>query len=137
MFVVYALENGLTVVLAFPLDHALGVPGLALAWAAPYSVAAIAIAIYLRRHVGHLGGIYTGRSFARVGLATAAMAVVVVVVARAFPHGGGDPVLVARLLTEVLAGVAVFAAAARVLGIAEIESVVRPVLRRLRPGAPL
>lgn len=137
MFFVYALENGLTVALAFPLDHVLGVPGLALAWAAPYTLASIAVAIHLRRRVGHLGGVYTARALGRVTLATAAMAVVVVAVARVFPHSGGDPVLVARLSVEVLAGVAVFAGAARALGIAELDAVVRPILRRLRPDTPV
>ncbi len=137
MFFVYLLENGLTVVLAFPLDHVLGVPGLAIAWAAPYTVASVAVVVLLRRRVGSLGGVYTGRTLVRVGLATAAMAVAVAVVGRAFPHGGGDPVLAARLIVEVLTGAMVFLAGARVLGIAEIEMMLRPVLRRLRPGEPV
>ncbi|MST33318.1 murein biosynthesis integral membrane protein MurJ, partial [Acidimicrobiaceae bacterium USS-CC1] len=135
MFFVYALENGLTVALAFPLDRALGVPGLALAWAAPYTLASIAVVVYLHRHVGNLGGVFTGRTLVRVTLATAAMAVVMGVVGRALPHHGGDPVLAARLVAEILGGGVTFAAMARLLGISELEVVLGPVLRRLRPAA--
>ncbi len=137
MFFVYALENALTVALAFPLDHALGVPGLALAWAGPYTPASIATVVYLRRRVGHLGGVYTARSLGRVTLATAAMAAGVAALGRAFPPGGGDALLAARLAVEVIAGSAVFLSMARLLGIGEIEMVLRPLLRRLRPASPI
>lgn len=134
MFFVYVAENGLTVALAFPLDHYLGVPGLALAWAGPYSLACLVVVAYLRRHVGHLGGVFTGRTLARVVLATAVMAVAVGAVGRVLPHGGGDAVLAGRLAAEVATGAALFVAMVRVLGIREVEVVLAPVLRRLRPS---
>ncbi|MHB8506615.1 MAG: murein biosynthesis integral membrane protein MurJ, partial [Acidimicrobiales bacterium] len=135
MFAVYALENGLTVVAAYPLFRVLGVAGLALAWAGPYTVASVVTAGYLRRHVGHLGGVYTGRSIARVILATAVMAVAVGAVGHVFPHSGGDPVLLARVAVEIGVGVAVFLGLAWALGIGEVQAVAGPLLRRLRPAA--
>ena len=41
MFWIYVLENALTVIAALVLDPVLGVPGLALAWVGPYTVAAL------------------------------------------------------------------------------------------------
>ncbi|MDA8285805.1 MAG: murein biosynthesis integral membrane protein MurJ, partial [Actinomycetota bacterium] len=135
MFAIYALENGLTVVAAYPLFRLLGVPGLAIAWAAPYTVASLAAAGYLRRHVGHLGGVFTGRSLVRVTAATAVMALAVGVVGHGFPHTGGDPVLLARVAVETLVGTGVFLGLAWLLDIGEVQAVVGPLLRRLRPAA--
>jgi len=134
MFVVYALENALTVLLAVPLYDHLGVPGLALAWSAPYTVASAATAWYLHRRVGHLGGVYTWRIFWRTGVATAAMAAVVVGFSQILPSGQGDLVLALRVVVEVAAGTATFVWLARRFGIGEIDLALRPVgavLRRI------
>ena len=86
MFWIYALENGLTVVAALVLDPILGVPGLALAWVGPYTIAALIAAYDLRRRVGSLGGTYTVRALARILLASGVTAGVVAAVGRAFPQ---------------------------------------------------
>jgi putative peptidoglycan lipid II flippase len=132
MFTVYALENGLTVVLAVPLYHLLGVPGLAVAWSAPYTVASIAVAVFLRRRVGPLGGVYTGRSLWRSGLATAVMAGVVTVASRLLPAGQGDPHLLLRVVVEVGAGAGAYLVIARAVGVAELDLVLGPLGRLLR-----
>lgn len=132
MFFVYALENALTVLLMFPLYDHFGVPGLAVAWSAPYTVASIATAAYLRRRVGPLGGVFTGRILWRTTLATGVMAVVVEALGRVLPAGQGDALLVFRLFVEIGAGIAVYLGIARRLGVPELDVVVRPALTLLR-----
>jgi putative peptidoglycan lipid II flippase len=121
MFVVYVAENALSVVLAFALYPSLGVRGLCLAWVAPYTVCAFAVAAQLRRRVGSLGGIYTIRALYRIALATTVMAAAVYAIDRVLPHGHGDVDLVVRLVVEVTVGAVVYIGAARVLGIRELE----------------
>jgi putative peptidoglycan lipid II flippase len=128
MFWIYALENALTVVAALVLNHILGVPGLALAWAAPYTVASLVAAWDLRRRVGSLGGMYTVRALIRIFAASAATAAVVVGIGHLFPSGSGDAALVARLVLQVGLGAAVYVGLARLLGIKEL----RPVFRMAR-----
>ncbi len=134
MFFIYALENALSVVLAFALYPSFGDRGLAVAFVGPYTVAAIVAARYIRRKVGPLGGVYTARSIGRTIVATAAMAVVVVGIDAILPHGTAYPVLVVRLLVDVGAGAAVFLLLARWLGIDDLQPVLRligPVLARI------
>ena len=58
MFRIYLLENGLTVVAALALSPLLGVPGLALAWVAPYTVASVYAVVRAPKRRGRetLGG---------------------------------------------------------------------------------
>ena len=65
MFIIYAAENALTVVLAIAFYHRFGDRGLAAAFIGPYTLAAVAAAWYLHTRVGALGGVYTARSIAR------------------------------------------------------------------------
>ena len=74
MFWIYLFENGLTLVLALVLDPILGVPGLALAWVGPYTLAALVAAYDLRHRVGSLGGSFTVRALARILVAGAVAA---------------------------------------------------------------
>ncbi len=134
MFGIYAIENALTVALAFPLWHAFGVPGLAVAFSAPYTVAAIIAAGYLRRRAGPLGGVYTARSIGRTLVASAVMAAALAVTDRVAPSGGGVASLVVKVVVLVVVGAGVYLAAARVLGIQDLDPVVAPLLRRARSG---
>ncbi|MGH9114828.1 MAG: murein biosynthesis integral membrane protein MurJ, partial [Acidimicrobiales bacterium] len=121
MFWIYALENALTIVAAVALEPVLGVPGLALAWVGPYSVASIVAAVDLRRRVGPLGGASTVRALVRIGTAGAVTVGVVVAVGLPFPGNAGDPVLVGRLVVQLGIGAGVYLALARVLSIRELR----------------
>jgi putative peptidoglycan lipid II flippase len=136
MFVVYLVENGLSVVLAFALYPSLGVRGLCLAWVAPYTICSFAVSGQLRRRVGSLGGIYTVRALFRIGLATAVMAAAIYGVDRILPHGDGDATLILRLVAEVAVGSVVYIAGARVLGIRELEPLLALAGRLIGRGAP-
>jgi putative peptidoglycan lipid II flippase len=139
MFFIYAFENGVSVLLAFTLYGSLGDRGLALAFVAPYTLAAIVTTIYLHRKVGSLGGIYTARSIGRTAVATAGMAIVVVACDRVLPHGTTDIPMIIRLVVDVAAGAAAYLLLARWLGIDDLQPVlrlVRPVLVRLHLAGP-
>lgn len=133
MFAMYVVENALTLVAVAALYPAMGVHGLALAFVAPYSVVAVVAAVRLGRRAGTLGGSLTVRALARIALATAAMVVVLVLLGRVLPHGRGHAALVLRLVVEVAAGAGTYVAAARALGIGELEPVLG-LLRRSRRG---
>jgi putative peptidoglycan lipid II flippase len=134
MFWIYILENALTVGAALVLDPILGVPGLALAWVAPYTVASFVAVYDLRRRVGSLGGMHTTRALLRIVAAAAVAAGVVVGVGLAFPRRAGDPLLVARLLVQIGLGTVVYLGLARVLGIKELRPVIRLVRRLAGAG---
>ena len=125
MFWVYAFENALTVVAAVALEPVLGVPGLALAWIAPYTVASLVAAYDLRRRVGSLGGSYTVRAIARILVAGALTGGAVAGIGLLFPAGGGDAALIGRLIVQLGVGAAVYLALARALGITELQRVGR------------
>jgi len=129
-FVLYLVENGLNVGLAVLLYPSYGVPGLAAALAAAYTISAAVAAADLRRRTGGLEG---GRLFAmaaRVAGGTLAMAAVVALVVTRVgsAHGGGE---VARVVAGVVAGVTVYAVSARVLGVNEVIALLN--LRRRAP----
>jgi putative peptidoglycan lipid II flippase len=133
MFWIYAFENALTVVAALALEPVLGVPGLALAWIAPYTIASLVAAYDLRRRVGSLGGTYTVRAVARILVAGAVAAGAVAAIGLIFPAGAGDPLLIGRLIVQLGVGTAVYLAMARALGITELRRVGR-VGRQLLAG---
>jgi len=128
MFWIYVVENALTLVLAVPLDLALGEPGLALAWVAPYTLASILAVYLLRRRVGPLGGWLTMRALFRVVLASAAVGGVVVAIGLPFRGRQNDAVLIVRLILQVGAGLGVYTYLARLLHIREL----RPIFAMLR-----
>ena len=133
MFWIYVLENGLTVVLALALQPALGVPGLALAWVAPYTVASLVAAVDLRKRAGLFSGGATARSLIRVSVASAITAGVVVAVGLPFRSHAGDAVLVVRLLLQVGVGVVVYLLLAQRLHIRELRPFIR-LVRRMAGG---
>ena len=120
-------QNALNGVLALALVGPFGVPGLAAAYAAAYTVAAVLALVVLRRRVGSLDGRRTARSILRVLTASAAMAVAVWLVARSVGGPAGVGALV-RTATGVVVGAAVFAVALVALRVEEVA----PAVARLR-----
>jgi putative peptidoglycan lipid II flippase len=107
-FWLYLAENGINVALALVLVHPLGVRGLALSLSVAYTVAALAGLLVLRTWLGHLGDARTWAPLRRVGLASLAMGVAVLVVSNlsGATHGLA---LVARVVGSVVVGVVAFA----------------------------
>ncbi len=133
MFWIYLLENALTVVAALALDPLFGVPGLVAAWVGPYTIAAIIATYDLRRRVGSLGGVYTVRALARILVASGITVGAAVAVGQLFPAHGRDAVLIGRLVAQVGVGTAVYLGLAHLLGIKELQPVMR-LGRRLTAG---
>jgi putative peptidoglycan lipid II flippase len=79
-FFLYLGENGINIALAVALVHPLGVRGLALSLSVAYSVGALVGLAVLRRWFGRLGTAATWSPLRRVGVASLAMGVVVLVV---------------------------------------------------------
>jgi putative peptidoglycan lipid II flippase len=127
MFWIYALENALTVVAALVLDFLIGVPGLALAWVAPYTIAAVVAAFDLRRRVGSFDWGRTVRTLVRIAVAGGIAAGAVVLVGLPFPSvaHSSDAVLVGRLIVQASVGALVYIALARVMRIEEVGAVLR------------
>ncbi|MCU1461948.1 MAG: putative lipid flippase MurJ [Acidimicrobiales bacterium] len=113
--IVNAIENGLNIVFDVVLYQVLGARGLALGFSLAYVCAFVFTAVDLSGRLGGLGGSAVPRTAARIGTATAAMAVVVALVNHLLPGDSGAG-LVARLVVAVVAGVSVFGLAARLLG---------------------
>ncbi|MHB1534440.1 MAG: murein biosynthesis integral membrane protein MurJ [Acidimicrobiales bacterium] len=129
MFWMYAMENALSLVGAVVLYPSMGVPGLALAWVAPYSVMAVPAAVRLQRRTGALGGALTMRALTRIGLAGAVMVAVLVGLGEVFPVDHGHLELVVRLAVQIGGGGGAYLLAVRALGIAELDAL-RRLIRR-------
>ena len=129
MFWIYVVENALTVVLALALEPALGVPGLALAWVAPYTIASFIAAADLRSRIGSLGGVYTVRALVRVLLASGVAAGLAVVVGLPFRSHLGDGALVARLIVQLGVAGGTYLFLAKAFGIKEMSRVLGLVRR--------
>jgi putative peptidoglycan lipid II flippase len=86
-FVLNVFENGLNVVLGVALVGRYGVQGLAFAYSAAYTIAAVAALAVLRRRVGGVGGRALMSPVARITVAATLMGLVVYAVSRAV---GGD-----------------------------------------------
>lgn len=121
MFAIYVLENLLTALGALVLDPLLGVPGLALAWVGPYTVASVYAVAKLHRRVGPLGGWLTVRALLRIAAASAVTVGAAVAVGLPLRHFDSDPFLVLRLLVQVGVATAVYLLSARALGIRELR----------------
>jgi len=134
MFRIYVIENALTILAAVALAPALGVPGLALAWVAPYTVASIYAVVQLRGRVGNLGGWLTVRALIRIGIASAAAGAAAVLLGLPFRSHRGDAVLVARLVVQVGGAGLLYAALARTLRVRELQPLLA-MAGRLRRGA--
>jgi putative peptidoglycan lipid II flippase len=129
MFRIYLVENALTVVAALVLSPFLGVPGLALAWVAPYTVASLYAVVKLSRRVGNLGGWLTIRALFRIVLASAVTGAVAVAVGLPFRSAQGDAMLLLRLIVQVGAATVVYVYLARMLRIRELRPVVAMAAR--------
>jgi putative peptidoglycan lipid II flippase len=123
VFFLYAVENGVNIVLALALYPSLGVRGLALAYALAYTVGTAAALAHLRRRTRGIGGKPLVRSWLAVAAASAVMGVVV---------SGLTALLEAPLpkaVVGVIAGVTVYLVGAKALGITELATLL-PVRRR-------
>ena len=123
MFWVYVVENAMTVVAALILSPTFGVPGLAVAWVGPYTVASLYAVVRLKPRVGSLGGWLTIRALIRILVASAVTAAVVFGLGVVFPSGPGDGLVIAKLLVQVGVGGGVYIYLARALGIRELRPV--------------
>jgi putative peptidoglycan lipid II flippase len=106
-FYLYALENGLNVVLAFALYPALGVRGLALAMSGAYSLSALAAGWTLRRRLAGIQGRSLLTHLGRLLSPTLVMAVVVVLIG-AVLSSGSTPMLILRVVLAGTAGGAAY-----------------------------
>jgi putative peptidoglycan lipid II flippase len=133
VFLLYLGENAVNIGLALALYPACGVQGLAAAFAAAY-VAGTVMALAAMR--GRTAGI-DGRAIARTGARVAAASAVMAVVAGAaslLVGGDSGARLVARVGVGVVAGVTVYVAVARALGVGELTALLRIGTRRGQPG---
>jgi len=134
MFLLYVVENAINIVLAVALFPRFGVQGLAAAYGAAYTLAALVTLVVLSRRLptGWLDGL--GGFAARLGLASAALAVgvaaVLLGVRLGLPPGGTRAAL--QVAASVPVGVAAFLGASALLGLREPLTLVQPVVRRLR-----
>jgi putative peptidoglycan lipid II flippase len=132
-FLLYVVENAINIVLAVALFPRFGVQGLAAAYGAAYTLAALLTLLVLSVQLpkGWLAGM--GSFALRLGLATAALAgAVALALLAAGTLPPGPTRSVAQVAVAVPVGIAAFLGAATALGLDEPLSLVRPVLRRLR-----
>ena len=127
VFFLYAVENGVNVVLALALYPYLGVRGLALSYALAYTGGTAVALAHLRRRAGGIDGPAVARSWLRVAVASALMGAVVSVVGALV-----EPPL-AKAVAGVGAGVTVYLLAARALGVAEMAALLGMRRRRGQP----
>lgn len=114
-------ENAISILLAISLEPWLGVKGLALALALAYTVSALIAFVTLRRRVGLLGGRRLALAVGKIGVASAAMAVAVVVVAnRVGANQGGGAIV--RTGAGVAVGLVVFLVTVVALRTEEVEA---------------
>jgi putative peptidoglycan lipid II flippase len=114
-FYLYLVENGINVALALILVHPLGVRGLALSLSVAYTGGALIGFGLLRNWFGPLGTPGTWTPLRRVGVATVAMGIVVLVVSNLSGATQGL-VLFGRVVGAIVAGVAVYGAVVVALG---------------------
>jgi putative peptidoglycan lipid II flippase len=133
MFWLYVLENGATIILATALYPFLGVGGLALGWVSAYTIGSIAAFAHLRRRTGGLQGAATATTLVRVSIASLVMFAAVWAV-RLGVGGGSDTRLAIQVVGGALAGLVVYIAVCRFLGVREIDAVLHR-RRRSRRGA--
>jgi putative peptidoglycan lipid II flippase len=114
-FYLYLVENAINVGLAVLLVHPLGVRGLALSLSIAYSASALIGLALLRRWFGPLGDPDTWTPLRRVGIASLAMGLVILVVSNISGSYHGV-LLFGRVVGAVVAGGAAYGAVIVVLG---------------------
>jgi putative peptidoglycan lipid II flippase len=127
-FFLNVVENALNIVLALALEPWLGVKGLALALAIAYSASALLAFVVLRGRVGLLGGRRLAIAVGKIGVASAAMAAAVVLVAFRVGSDEGVGALV-RTGAGVAVGLVVFLVTVVALRTEEVTAL-RSRLRR-------
>ena len=132
VFLLYLAENAANVVLAVALYPAFGVRGLAAAFAAAYLGGTIAALATMRTRTGGIAVRALATTTARVCAASAAMALAAGLVS-AVIGGASGPRLLARVAGAVAAGVTVYVAAARALGVGELTALLRIGKRKRQP----
>jgi putative peptidoglycan lipid II flippase len=113
----------------------LGLRGMALAHATSYAVGATGLLVLLRRRLGPIDGRAIGRTVAKAGAAAAASAAAGLGVVSLWQLSGAEPSTVVqgiRLGVAILAGMLVFALAALILRVGEVDDLRKAVLRRMR-----
>ncbi len=134
MFRIYVIENVLTVIAAFGLNVVLGVPGLALAWVVPYSVAAVWAVVDLKRRAGTFGGWLTVRALVRIAIASGVAGGGAFAVGLAFAGNQSDPILALRVAAQVVVAVGIFTYVGSKLHVRELALITRPLRRLGLPG---
>jgi putative peptidoglycan lipid II flippase len=130
-FLLNLAENAVNAVLAVALVGRLQVHGLAIAYAAAYSIAAVVAWAVLRRRLAGLDGRRTVTSLARILAATGVMAVAVWAVSRSVGGNTGGPAVV-RMAAGVVTGAAVYGAALFVFRVGEVRAVADLAVSRMR-----
>jgi putative peptidoglycan lipid II flippase len=125
MFRIYLFENLMTVVAAPILSPLFGVPGLAVAWVGPYTIASVYAVARLRRRVGALGGWLTVRALLRILIDTVITTAAAIAVGIPFRSVQGDALILLRLVLQVGVAVVVYVYVGKFLQIREL----RPVLK--------
>jgi len=131
-FWLYALENGINIVLAIALAGPLGVRGIALSISVAYSVAAVAALLRVRSRVGGLGTKWLTGPLVHVLLASVVLVAAAVLGSNVTGDQRGLGLLVRVLLGVVAGAVGYFLAA----GLLARFSARRGGGRGGRPGAP-
>ena len=127
-------ENGVNIVAALALVGALGVQGLALAYAIAYSFGAVLSLGALRRRVGGLDGRRTMASVSRMAAAAGVMAVAVWATSQAVGANSGSGAVI-RTMVGVVVGVIVYAVALYGLRVPEMMDLLERLRTRRRPPA--
>jgi putative peptidoglycan lipid II flippase len=130
LFFLYLVENGINIVLAFAFYPRWGVQGLAAAFSIAYTAATFVTLAHLRRRTARIEGRAMVVSLLRISLASAVMTGVVIAISHLV--GGTGPLAAAlRVGSAVVAGVTVYAVAAKVLRVGELSLLFRS---RRRPA---
>ncbi|HEX4906498.1 MAG TPA: murein biosynthesis integral membrane protein MurJ [Acidimicrobiales bacterium] len=127
-FLLNVVENAINIALAIALEPWLGVKGLALALALAYSTSALIAFVALRRRVGLLGGRRLVLAVGKVGVASVAMGLAVLLVAFRVGSDEGAGAIV-RTGVGVVVGLLVFAVTVVALRTEEV-SALRSRLKR-------
>jgi putative peptidoglycan lipid II flippase len=127
VFVLYAIENAVNVVLALALFPHLHITGLTLAFSLSYTVGAVLAFAHLRRRTGGLGFGPLAATLGRTLVATGAMAAAAVAANHLLTGSGTRQLL--GVGAAIVAGSTVYLVMLRLLGADEMT-----MLRTMRPG---
>jgi putative peptidoglycan lipid II flippase len=143
-FIINVIECLINVVLAFVFYNLdLGVQGLALAFAAAYSIAVFIAGAHLKTKLRGIDGAHILDSSVRIGIAAGLMGLIVELTRRVIAAlfiGSGALIRLPNLLGHLLEigiastlGLIAFVALARAVGVTELDALMRRLARRLPP----